>query len=150
MVRVWVAAGLAVLGIAAAVLAAGGLPWSLRPVSASVALPPPGGTVAVATPGAREVTELALRQLRQGHGGESAEAMETLTRTVVRDLRRSAGTAALEQAVRRASAAGKPDAYVAALLAEVRKGGAPDHVTLTSGSVGARLSDIIARPVPRP
>lgn len=150
MVRVWVAAGLAILGIVAAVLAAGGLPWSLQPVGASVALPRPGGAEAVAAPGAREVTDLALRQLRQGRGGDGAEAMETLTRAVVRDLRRSTGTTALEKAVRRASAASKPDAYVAALLAEARKGGALDSVTLTTGALGVKLPDIIARPVPRP
>jgi cobalamin biosynthesis protein CobD/CbiB len=150
MVRVWVAAGLAVLGIVAAVLAAGGLPWSLRPVSASAALTEPALAPVVATPDAREVTDLALRQLRQGRGGDSPDAMQALTRTVVRDLRRSAGTSALEHAVRRAAEAGQADAYVAALLAEAQKDAAPGNVTRTSGSVASKLSDIIARPVPRP
>jgi hypothetical protein len=150
MVRVWVSAGLAVLGIVAAVLAAGGLPWSLRPVSALAALTEQDGAPTVGAPGAREMTDLALRQLRQGRGGDSPDTMEALTRAVVRDLRRSAGTSALEHAARRAAAAGPADAYVAALLAEAHRDDRPGNVTRTSGTVGAKLSDILARPVPRP
>lgn len=150
MARVWVGAALAVLGLVAAVMAAGGLPWSMRPVGAPAAL---GASATVPAPvpvppaptddPARHLTELALRQLRQA---KSPDDMSVLTQAVVRDLLRNGGTSALERAVRQAAkAAPADDAFVKALRAEAQGGGAD-----MSDRIRARVSDILARPAPRP
>ncbi len=158
MARLWVGAALAVLGLVAAVMAAGGLPWSMRPMGAPVPLsaaateraPHPKVTLpsapASADDPARQLTDLALRQLRPSAAPVNPDDMAALTRAVVRDLRRAGGTTALERAVRQSpKPAPADDAYVAALLTEAKRGGMD-----TADQIRARLSDVIARPAPRP
>ena len=148
MARAWVVAGLAVLGLVAAMMAAGGLPWSLRPIGAAGLSTAPDAALAQVPTGqdaARQVTDLALDQLRRARAQDAPDPLEALTQTVVRDLMRGQGPAALERAVRRAPPGNNRDAYVAALRAEAHSG-APSNVT----PVQARLTDSQKRPAPRP